>query len=277
MTRHGGVTDSWGSLHPLPQTIPKNLTPEQGVALLGISCDTPLNTWTRDSKWVNEISRDPIGERLDYIFFNASFEFKCLGSEVALQEKVPGVGSGPNVPWVNVSDHYGVHSVFSVKKVDPTAPRIVPPSLPSSSPDSKDDSSMDLFEHVLSILQQHLARVQSKSIQMMYIATPLLLLATLGLMIGSVWVNFTPRWTLLLMTMGVGILTIGWVGCFSYGFLYGGETISAFTNVIQEVQLTLENSRGGSREGGVFSLRHGPLTQSNLVQGMPAGGPIHLD
>ncbi|KAG9070828.1 phospholipase C type enzyme [Linnemannia hyalina] len=277
LTRLGGATDSWGSIHPLPQTIPNNLTPEQGVAHLGISCDSPLNTWTKDSKWVNEISRDPIGERLDYIFFNASSEFKCLGSDVVLQEKVPGVGGGSNVPWVNVSDHYAVHSVFSVKKVAPTAPRILLSDLQSSSPDLKDDSSIDLFEQVLSTLRQHLARAQSKSVRMMYIATPLLLLATLGLMIGSVWIDFNPRWTLLLVTMGVGFITIGWVGCFSYGFFYGGETISAFTNVIQEVQLALENNRGDSVEEGVFSLRDGPLAQSSRVQAMPAGGSIHLD
>ncbi|KAF9276091.1 phospholipase C type enzyme [Linnemannia elongata] len=277
LTRHGGVTDSWGSLHPLPQTIPKNLTPEQGVALLGISCDTPLNTWTKNSKWVNEISRDPIGERLDYIFFNASSEFECLGSEVILQEKVPGVGGGSNVPWVNVSDHYAVYSVFSVKKVDLTTPRISPSGLLSSSPAYKDDSLIVLLEHALSALQQHLARAQSKSVRMMYIATPLLLFVTLGLMIGSVWINFNPRWTLLLVTVGVGLLTIGWVGCFSYGFFYGRETISAFTNVIQEVQLALENSRGGGGGGGVFPLRHGSLTQSSGVQAMPAGGSIQLD
>ncbi|KAG0372132.1 phospholipase C type enzyme [Mortierella sp. AD032] len=92
LTRYGRVTDSWGSLHPLPQDpLPRNLTPAQGLALLGITCDTPLNSWTPESTWVNEISRDPIGERLDYIFYNASEEFKCLGSEVVLKEKVPGV------------------------------------------------------------------------------------------------------------------------------------------------------------------------------------------
>lgn len=200
-----------------------------------------------------------------------------MGSEVVLQEKIPGVGGGSNVPWVNVSDHYAVHSVFSVKKVDPTAPRILPSGLLSSSSNSKDESSIDLFEQVLSILQQHLTRIQSKSVRMMYIATPLLLLATLGLMIGSVWINFTSRWTLLSMTTGVGLLTVGWVGCLSYGFFYGGETISAFTNVIQEIQLALENSRGGSGEGGTFSLRHEPLTQISRVQVMPRGGSIHLD
>lgn len=200
-----------------------------------------------------------------------------MGSEVILQEKVPGVGGGSNVPWVNVSDHYAVYSVFSVKKVDPTTPRISPSGLLSSSPAYKDDSLIDLLEQALSALQQHLARAQSKSVQMMYIATPLLLFVTLGLMIGSVWINFNPRWTLLLVTVGVGLLTIGWVGCFSYGFFYGRETISAFTNVIQEVQLALENSRGGGGGGGVFPLRHGPLTQSSGVQAMPAGGSIQLD
>lgn len=178
-----------------------------------------------------------------------------------------------------MSDHYAIHSVFSVKKYDSTIPRTIPSnSVSSSYPNSKSDSSTetDLLEQVLSTLQQHLTRVQFKSIRMMYIATPLLLLATVGLMIGMLWIDFNPRWTLLLATVGVSLLTVSWVGCFSYGFFYCGETVSAFTNVVQEVQLALENSRGG--DGSVFLLRDETLLESGgQVQAMPAGGPIRLN
>ncbi|KAG0280286.1 phospholipase C type enzyme [Linnemannia exigua] len=250
LTRYGKVTDSWDSLHPLPQNpLPRGLTPEQGVTLLGITCDTPLNTWTSQSTWVNEISRDPIGERLDYIFYNASEEFKCLESEVVLREKIPGVGEGgPNAPWINMSDHYAVHSVFSVKVVDATMPRNSPSSLVPSS-DSKDSNTrnmVELLEQVLSTLQQHLDRTQSKSTRMIYISTPLLLLATLGLMIGSLWIDFNPRWTLLLVTMG-------------------------------EVQLALENERGlfGASSRHLHVLCDGPLPVDR-AHVMPEGGAIRL-
>jgi hypothetical protein len=111
----------------------------------------------------------------------------------------------------------------------------------------------------------------------MYIVTPLLLLATVGLMIGMLWIDFNPRWTLLLAILGVSLLTVSWVACFSYGFFYGGETVSAFTNVIQEVQLALEHSRGSN--GGVFPLRDEPFLECSggQAQAMPAGGPIHLN
>ncbi|KAK3843995.1 MAG: Endonuclease/exonuclease/phosphatase [Linnemannia gamsii] len=281
LTRYGKVTDSWGSLHPLPQDpLPRNLTPAQGLALLGITCDTPLNSWTPESTWVNEISRDPIGERLDYIFYNASEEFKCLGSEVVLKEKVPGVdGGGSNAPWINLSDHYAIHSVFSVKVVDATMSRSIPSNLiPSSG--SKASNTHDLTEvlgQVLSTLQQYLHRAQSKSTRMMYIVTPLLILAALGLMIGSLWIDFKPRWTLLLVTMSVGLLTMAWVCCFCYGFFYGGETVSAFLNVIQEVQLALENEQGllGASSRNQHVLCDGPLLVDR-VHVMPEGGSIRL-
>ncbi|KAG0207216.1 phospholipase C type enzyme [Mortierella sp. NVP41] len=286
LTRYGGFTDSWGSLHPLsPQdSSPRGLTPEQGVALLGITCDTPLNSWTSHSTWVNEISRDPIGERLDYIFYNASPEFQCLQSEVVLREKVPGLG-GPKAPLSNLSDHYAVHSVFSIK-FDPSSrirPRLA--TLTSSVKDSDTHDMTQLLEQVESTLQQHLAWARSKSNRMMYIATPLVLLATLSLLVGFVWIDFEPRWTVLLATAGLSLLTVGWVGCFGYGFFYGGETVSAFVNVIQEVQLALENCRGGGGAGSAVVaafksqdpfLRDGRLEETR-AQVMPEGGPVHLN
>ncbi|KAF9126110.1 phospholipase C type enzyme [Mortierella sp. 14UC] len=283
LTHYGRLTDSWDSLHPLPRgPLPRNLTPAQGVALLGITCDTPLNSWTSESTWVNEISRDPIGERLDYIFYNASSEFKCLQSDVVLREKVPGVG-GPDAPWINMSDHYAVHSVFSVKAIDSMSPRLLPSSvMPSLNNKSSNTHGVtELLEQALSILQQHLQRAQLKSTRMMYVVSPLLLLTTVGLMIGSFWIDFEPRWTLLLVTMGVSVLTIGWVVSFCYGFFYGGETISAFTNVVQEVQLALENERGfvvlNSNHHQSHLLREGPLLVDRAqVTPMPEGGPIRL-
>ncbi|KAF9913178.1 phospholipase C type enzyme [Linnemannia zychae] len=283
LTRYGRVTDSWDSLHPLPQgSLPHNLSSAQGIALLGITCDTPLNSWTSESTWVNEISKDPIGERLDYIFYNSSPEFKCLQSEVVLREKVPGVG-GPDAPWINMSDHYAVHSVFSIKAVDSPGSGIlsssVIPFLNSKSSTTHDVA--ELLEQVLSVLQQHLHRAQLKSTRMMYIATPLILLATVGLMVGSLWIDFEPRWTLLPVTICLGVLTIAWVVCLCYGFFYGGETISAFMNVVQEVQLALENERGSvdlnKRHHQSHLLRDRPLLVDRAqVLPMPEGGSIRL-
>ncbi|KAG9323984.1 hypothetical protein KVV02_007306 [Mortierella alpina] len=62
LTQFAGLTDSWDSLHPVPLLDSSPLTglgPEQSQSLLGITCDTPLNSWTSDSHWKNALTGDP--------------------------------------------------------------------------------------------------------------------------------------------------------------------------------------------------------------------------
>ncbi|GJJ73659.1 sphingomyelin phosphodiesterase 2 [Entomortierella parvispora] len=310
LKRYAGMTDSWDQLHPLPTEdlallpTPAGLTPEQGQALLGITCDTPLNSWM-DPKaaWINELTRDPIGERLDYMFYNQTPEsFVCREVNVVFKEGVLGIGRHPQTEPKNVSDHFGVHAVFSIKAMkkgsshyaagsqdnssargprnNPTdiahntyaaaaaavsalAKRALPKPSTSATGSSGEpqrhpldaetlelEELSDLFEQVEVTLAQHLVRAQSRAQTILVIVVPLLVSLAIGLLLGvsgpALWLADRRddtqwrlfRWAIFGSGLGASFLTFAWVLLFVYGFFHGGETISAFVNVIQEVQVT---------------------------------------
>ncbi|KAI8604992.1 Endonuclease/exonuclease/phosphatase [Dissophora ornata] len=288
--RYAGLTDSWASLHPIDQdSLPKGLSPEQGVTLLGVTCDTPLNSWTSHAAWANQLTGDPIGERLDYIFFNRSsrgtgsgMEMECSQVDVVLQERVAGIGGSTK----NVSDHFAVRAVFSFNKIHPhrhqhNLRQLSQTHAQISSEIQNDEDTVELLEHVLVALEQHLIRAQKKSMWTLAILTPMFLIGTLGLLLGFLWVdhlyddnrdinnnnigNNNKAWgstasstsrtaVLMLMAIGLSMFSSSWVACIFYGFFFGGETVSAYANVIQEVQGTIERCNYHSNNNNTINI-----------------------
>ncbi|KAG0041688.1 hypothetical protein BGZ83_001445 [Gryganskiella cystojenkinii] len=370
LRHYGGVTDSWDQLHPVPMAdlallpIPAGLTPEQGQALLGLTCDTPLNSWMpHKDAWVNELTGDRIGERLDYIFYNETPKtFVCQRIDVVFKEGVQGIGRNPETELKNVSDHFGVHAQFLIKPMgsrpihSPThassssnggnnnnnkvrngqdkrgnndiahntyaaaaaavsalAKRALPKSSASAvqsqsatephryhsqdAESAEDEEMCALFEEVEVVLAQHLVRAQNRVQKIMLFAVPLMVTLALALLLGpALWVaedeengggswknknEVLYRWILVGLSMGASLLTLGWVMLFMYGFFYGGETISAFVNVIQEVQVSTEYHRrrlalkqGHPKDHVRLSM---PRTMATAVQGKGHKGPIRLN
>src|SRR5690606_32449242 len=92
---------------------PTGLSPNDAIRILGVTCDSPLNTWTKHIT-PNFLTKDPVGERLDYIFYKKTPEMVCKSVEVTVKDQISGIGS-ENSGVKNYSDHYGVHAVFSLK------------------------------------------------------------------------------------------------------------------------------------------------------------------
>ncbi|KAG9325419.1 hypothetical protein KVV02_002655 [Mortierella alpina] len=279
MRKQGGLTDAWDRIHPeLRDPIPTGLTPEEGVAIMGVTCDTPLNTWSKHS-WLNYWTNDPVGERLDYIFFRETPEMACTKVEVAVREQISGIGK-PNSGVKNYSDHFGVHATFTLqpavyhyqnrKPLMPlsdsvmsmgTAVTVVPlttsPTGSSSTTATtaaaaateegvkEQGMSVDMLEQILLILKQHLAKVQATSKRELTIVFPIMLILALGLIISFFWIE--PKWASFIVALVLSALSSGWIVHFLYGFLYGGETNSSYTNVIQEVQTVLDYKRQSER------------------------------
>ncbi|KAF9978120.1 phospholipase C type enzyme [Actinomortierella ambigua] len=270
LTLHGGLTDSWEQQHPAPRDpVPHGLTPEQGVAIMGVTCDTPLNSWTKHT-WLNYHTGDPIGERLDYIFYHETPELTCASVEVAVREQISGIG-GVDTGFKNYSDHYGVHALFSLKpatfhlpgeaghkaKKANVRPAMMAPSDSAATMtaiaattgedtnDSSDDSDREkrlraltkVLEEVLILLNQHHKARQSKSkFEMFGVALPSLVVS-LGLIVSFFWVQ--PRWVAFVLALVLSALSSMWIVHFLYGFLFGGEMKSAYLNTMEEVETVL--------------------------------------
>ncbi|KAF9130726.1 phospholipase C type enzyme [Mortierella sp. 14UC] len=269
MKKQGGLTDSWDRMHPEPNPIPSGLTPEQGVAIMGVTCDTPLNNWA-GHHWLNYLTNDPIGERLDYVFFKETPEMTCTHVEVAFTDQISGIGK-PNSGLKNYSDHFGVNAKFMIH---PAVYHFQNRTSGLSHSDSAvstgaatvgqgkgQEQTVDLLEQILLILKQHLAKSQARSKLELTVAAPLMLLGSLGLTISYFWIQ--PRWAAFIVSLLVSALSCGWIVHFLYGLLHGGESFSAFSNTIQEVQTALDYKRATSKDQQAFSVGGASRTSSS--------------
>ncbi|KAI1310508.1 phospholipase C type enzyme [Mortierella claussenii] len=282
LAKQGGLTDSWNKVHPEPRDpIPTGLTPEEGVAIMGVTCDTPLNTWSKHS-WLNYLTNDPVGERLDYIFFKETPEMFCQSVEVAVREQISGIGA-PNSGVKNYSDHFGVHAKFTIKPAvyhfqnrQPLLDTITGQQERTSAAAAAaaPGPSVDMLEEVLLILTQHKTQALSRCGRALKTVSPLAFVATIGLMISFLWIQ--PRWVAFIMVWVLSALTALWVVHFLYGFLFGGETEASYTNTIQEVQSALDYklltehgaaaAAGGSRASSSSRFHVGGNGRQGLLQ-----------
>lgn len=106
------MTDSWLEMHKdtmadsLGRLERDQLTASECIQLFGITCDSPLDTWTKHLLKQQPYSKD-IGDRLDYIFYRRTPEITCQQSKVAFEEYIPDT-------QMSFSDHFAVHSIFLI-------------------------------------------------------------------------------------------------------------------------------------------------------------------
>ncbi|KAN0064749.1 phospholipase C type enzyme [Thecaphora frezii] len=86
----------------------------------GVTCDSPLNTWTKGKKPDARTRRDA-GKRLDYIWFReperprqGEGRLECRECNVVLTDPCPGL-------QVSVSDHFGVEALFDILEDSPSS------------------------------------------------------------------------------------------------------------------------------------------------------------
>lgn len=204
LLRHvGGLYDSFLDSHP---SLPEQATsldsmdtmshrghrpdPQRAIDELGVTCDSPLNTWTA-GKPLDERATRGAGKRLDYVLFRGPVDQKaqgsaslacsashssrgrlaCKSSAVAVTERIPSHDC-------SYSDHFGVESFFDI--------------LPSSTSISESDSSSRksaqhrVLTSALHALSGGFAASRSTQMSHFYVFGAALLLA-LGLIVASIF------------------------------------------------------------------------------------------
>ena len=125
MREIGGMTDAFLETHPSlsPTAISVNSDhppdPQQCIDELGVTGDSPLNTWTA-GKHLDVAAQKGAGKRLDYIYYTgpssrsnlyeratSTGKLKVEDCKVALTERMPGSG-------FSYTDHFGVEATFSI-------------------------------------------------------------------------------------------------------------------------------------------------------------------
>lgn len=242
---------------------------------MGVTCDTPLNSWA-GHVWLNYLTNDPIGERLDYVFFKETPEMTCTHVEVAFRDKISGIGA-PNSGLKNYSDHFGVNATFLIQPAvfhfqnrtpalslsDSSVSLGAGDSSATTTIQGKDQEvTVEFLEEILLVLKQHRGNSAAKRKLELTVIFPLMLLGVIGINIAYFWIQ--PRWAAFIVSWVASALSSGWIVHFLYGLLYGGETASAFNNTIAEVQTVLDYKRATStKDQKAFSVGDASRTSTS--------------
>lgn len=109
MKNHGGLKDSFREAHPAcDDAPPSGLSAEDALSVLGMTCDSPLNSWSAGKPIPASVLANG-GKRLDYIFFAEPAgkpRLRVVRSEVVMTDLIDGATS--------MSDHFGLASTFAL-------------------------------------------------------------------------------------------------------------------------------------------------------------------
>jgi sphingomyelin phosphodiesterase 2 len=218
ITTHGLVGDSWFAAHPdsQPSSTTTNYSDSDRIRLLGVTCDSKLNTW-RAYDLAKDMD-DPTAKRLDYVFVNQD-RAAVQECSVVFTEPVPDLNC-------SYSDHFGIHVKLQLRNI------------------IKDDSdatfaeenglSSGAFDMIDRIAERYLAReIRHSSYRNWHFIVSVFVF--IGLLIGQWWVK--PNYAhFIILLFGMLVMVTGTVDGL-IGFLFGRWEIGALKEFISEVQL----------------------------------------
>lgn len=202
--------------------------PSLAIEELGVTCDSPLNTWTAGKK-LDERATRGAGKRLDYILYRGPVDphppaesgdsgafppaqlaysasissrgrLACKSSSVVLTDRVPGLEC-------SYSDHFGVESIFDI--LDPP-PRSGAQPGPNSGESARRSAQHRVLTSSLHALAGGFAAARSNQMSHLYVFSAALLLA-IGLVVASIFQplgGVNPVFVLLAVVAGWGGTTM---------------------------------------------------------------------
>ncbi|KAF9015714.1 inositol phosphophingolipids phospholipase C [Cyathus striatus] len=240
---HASLSDSWLVTHPADTIAPT--TALEAVNKLGITADSPLNTWSAGKAY----AYGTWGKRLDYILYRQPRKLhnsldvkvpslKAVHSKVVMMDKVPGCE-------FSYSDHFGLEATLDII-----------PSLPETDSLNYDYLPSELSSNSIATTIQALtacyrfSRQRSRK-ELTVFALCILLLVALA--VSSAWLPHS--WINPLFI--VFTIFISWLATTMLyeGFLYGNWECNALMNIIEELEVHkqgLELQLEGSEPSGSF-------------------------
>ena len=220
---HAGLTDSWDIIHPNIDAS-QVTDPLQAVQQLGLTADSPLNTWSAGKTEARGI----LGKRLDYVFYRQPDQrgqdlpfIRVADIKVVFTEHVPGQN-------YSFSDHFGLEATFDVV----SAPS--QPSPPSS--ELSDTTATAVVETLGNCFRDSRTR---SNIELAVFGVSLLVI--LAVAIGTAWLPHS--WINPIFIVFTTILS--WLGTTMLyeGFIYGNWERRALTNVIEDLEIHKEGRK----------------------------------
>ena len=244
--QHANLKDSWTVTHPGVNAA-SITSPLEAVQRLGITADSPLNSWSASKGH----ARGTWGKRLDYVLYRQPNRpgqtvpnLKAIDSKVVFTDTVPRRSFSP-------SDHFGLETTFEVTSTSPDETSQIPPLATSAS---------ELSNATISTVIQALTecyRFSRERSRKELIIFGLCLLVLVGVIIGTVWLPhawINPIFIFFTVFMAWLATTMLYEG-----FIFGHWECNALMNVIEELEIhrkgmDILNGRRDSNDSRSVSL-----------------------
>jgi sphingomyelin phosphodiesterase 2 len=217
---HASLTDAWKVTHPDTGTV-SVFNPLEAVQKLGITADSPLNSWSAGKSY----ARGTWGKRLDYVLYRQPNRpnqqlvpiLKATSSQVVFMDPVPG-------HTFSHSDHFGLETTFEIIHETGVSNLLPPPGQLSN------ESIATTIQALTSCYR--FSRVRSRRELFIF---GLCLIILFGMTIGSAWLPHS--WInpiFILFTVFIAWLATTML---YEGFIFGHWECNALMNVIEELEI----------------------------------------
>ncbi|KAI9013849.1 Endonuclease/exonuclease/phosphatase [Phycomyces nitens] len=257
LKKHAFMTDAWLEVHSkrLSQTglDPGHRSPLECIQHLGITCDSPVNTWSKHFLKQQPHSKQ-VGDRLDYIFYRSTPQLICTGSVVAMTECIPGT-------QMCYSDHFGVQATFSLNPSSTQVNYSTPSAIQLSNP-SFTAFPLSIAQAVLTLLRRDQAATRKTAFRLLFLffvtVFTLLSLCAITVVVLPSWIGPKDKSQFkfvlgslassLVMIVSAVVATI----CVVVGFVFGHTEERALRQFIEEIELLVASIQEASRSNGSF-------------------------
>jgi len=215
---HANLQDSWALTHPNISSSQVS-TPFEAVHSLGITADSPLNTYSAQKPH----ARGSQGKRLDYVLYRQPNrpgqlvpQLKAVESNITLTDLVPGRN-------FSYSDHFGLEVTFEIVPSD-TA------QVPSATKEISNATSATVISALTACYRFSRERSRKELIIFGLCIFILLMVVTGTAWLPHSWLN--PIF--LLFTIFIAWLATTML---YHGFIFGNWECNALTNIIEELEI----------------------------------------
>ncbi|RIB12725.1 Endonuclease/exonuclease/phosphatase [Gigaspora rosea] len=244
ITQHGQMTDAWQSQN---SDTPTNIS-NQEIALpafdanaainqKGITCDSPVNTWSKCSLKQATLNRDA-GIRIDYVFYRKTSRFWCSGSRVVFTERIPELG-------YSYSDHFGVEATFTLVGRDKNS--VIPLSIWEQGPyETLHELETRTLKNMIEILDRDLnkSRATSRIQIFLFYACLILILGLIAIeILFSIEQLSTYVWVKVIINVVVVPIAVYGVIMGLVGFLFGNSEQNELKQLIEEIKTYSEGKK----------------------------------
>ncbi|GAA5946356.1 hypothetical protein JCM3765_000212 [Sporobolomyces pararoseus] len=249
LLNYSNLLDSWKETHQEPPEINSrehlNLNSLQVLNTHGITCDSPLNTYSL-KKLKNKSPNDEIiirgGKRLDYIFYRSPppsnshtpYQLNAKSCSLKLTEPIPNIS-----PPISYSDHFALETIFTFTSSSSSSSNSSPPP-PLSLESVKREKTIELLSSASLLLSKSLrqnsinSRFQLKLFLLSLILIPVLSIAS----------SFEPlqylNWIIVLLGITNGALGMLLL---LVGFVHARWEMGGLRNLLQELESELNRLR----------------------------------